>query len=260
MAMLVPRLLAHALGMPARSVPKSMMSAMVFKPPRVGYGMTRDHRHVLSGDKRRQVAMLQVRNEEAAADAPTLFFAHGNAEDLGSCERWLRQLCRELRCHGAAFDPAGYGHSANEAPSERTLYDDARGALDSIESENVVVMGRSLGSAVACMLAGNSKFKVKGVVLQSPMLSAFRVVLGDMPLSLPGDILRCTDMIENVECPVMIVHGKKDNVIPFEHAEKLAEKTPNLHKLLLVQASHNGVEGTLAKDYFEELRGFMKAL
>ena len=118
-------------------------------------------------------------------------------------------------------------------------------------------MGRSLGAAVAIDLA--SRKKVGGLVAQSAFTTAFRV-LTQVPL-LPWDKFRNISKITRVNCPVLIMHGRADEVIPFSHAEKLfaAAKEPK-RAYWVERGDHNNLQMFAGKRYFEELSEFAARL
>jgi hypothetical protein len=65
-------------------------------------------------------------------------------------------------------------------------------------------MGRSLGTGPTVDFA--SKNNVRAVILQSPLLSAIRVVVKTY-FTLPIDIFASIDKIHKVKAPVLIIHG-----------------------------------------------------
>ena len=124
----------------------------------------------------------------------TILFSHGNAEDLGMIYDWFNDLARVLRVNIMAYDYTGYGKS-NGAPCEENCYADIDAAyqylLDvrRLQPEQIVLYGRSLGSGPSCFLAQKSAKEGKsvgGVILQSPLLSAYRVAF-DFRFTMVGD-------------------------------------------------------------------------
>lgn len=53
---------------------------------------------------------------------------------------------------------------------------------------------------------------------QSPILSVYRVAL-DFRFSLPGDMFCNIDRIAAINSPLTIIHGTRDEVVPFRHGE-----------------------------------------
>lgn len=190
-----------------------------------------------------------------------------------------------------AYDYSGYGISEGE-PSEEAVYADVEAAFaylvnvkgtppDKIilyvlrcptksESFSHALLcinryGRSLGSGPTTHLAvkqSRMKQPVAGVILQSPLMSIFRVVF-DFRFTMPGDLFCNIDIIDAVESPVTIIHGTRDEVVPFSHGEGLFEKCPQVWRykpLWVIDAGHNNIEaflGAIGDDFFVHLVDFI---
>ena len=87
-----------------------------------------------------------------------MLFSHGNAEDLGLILSYFQEAAMGLKCNVFAFDYTGYGLSTG-VPSEEDVYADAEAAylylrdVLGIPWEQVILFGRSLGSAAATHIA-----------------------------------------------------------------------------------------------------------
>jgi hypothetical protein len=79
-------------------------------------------------------------------------------------------------------------------------------------------MGRSLGTGPTSDIAADSDYPVGACILQSPFLSAVRVVK-HTPFTLPIDIFATQDKIHKIKAPLFIMHGTEDEVINFQHGE-----------------------------------------
>ncbi len=205
-----------------------------------------------------RIAAMYLNNEAATY---TILFSHGNAEDLGD----MRPFCDELRKAGFsvfAYDYQGYGTSEGK-PSEQHVYEDADAAYNyltqelKVPPEKIIAMGRSLGGAVAIDLA--SRRKVGGLVAQSSFTTAFRV-LTQVSL-LPWDKFRSIDKIGRVNCPVLVMHGKQDEVIPFRHGQKLFAAAEEPKRSYWVErGDHNNLQMFAGDKYFQELRAFAESI
>lgn len=82
-----------------------------------------------------------------------------------------------------------------------------------IEEENIVVMGRSIGTGVACHVA--AKFKPSALVLVSPFLSLREIVAERYPMlkSFIKERFDNETKMKAVRCPTFILHGLQDNAI-----------------------------------------------
>jgi len=185
----------------------------------------------------------------------TILFSHGNAEDLGMIYDWFNDLSRVLRVNIMAYDYTGYGKS-NGAPCEQNCYADIESAyqylLDvrGLQPEQIVLYGRSLGSGPSCYLASKTAKEgqsVGGVILQSPLLSAYRVAF-DFRFTMITDKFPNIDYAPNIKCPVFIVHGTQDEVVPFWHGEDLFMSLSQQWRakpFWVEGAGHNNIEALL---------------
>jgi abhydrolase domain-containing protein 17 len=187
----------------------------------------------------------------------TLWVFHGNAESLADIEPWLRDLHRAGFAVFAADYP-GYGRSDGE-PSENTIYGSTRVAREFLRGElkvaaaDTILYGRSLGGGPAVQAA--TEERVAGLVLQGAFTSVFRVVTR-WPL-LPFDQFRNASKLPRVAAPVLVMHGGRDEVIPFAHGEALfaAARGPRQH-LWVAAAGHNDFVRVAGDAYWAALRDF----
>jgi fermentation-respiration switch protein FrsA (DUF1100 family) len=201
-----------------------------------------------------EIAVLHLPNPDARF---TLWYFHGNAEDLGDIEPTLLAW----RDHGYAvfaFDYPGYGVSTGK-PSEPSIYAAARAARRHLREdlrvppERTLIYGRSLGGGPAVQMAVEEK--VAGLVLQSAFVSAFRVVTR-WPV-LPFDPFENLKKISRVTSPVLVMQGRNDEVIPFRHGEMLfAAANEPKRSLWVTGAMHNDFLAVAGRDYWETLREF----
>lgn len=166
------------------------ISSLLFQPPPPTY--LHPSRHFwLNTSTGSRIPAFYIERPNAQV---TILFSHGNAEDLGMIYDWFNDLARVLRVNIMAYDYTGYGKS-NGVPNEDSCYADIEAAFQylleirRLQPEQIVLYGRSLGSGPSCYLAqktareGNS---VGGLILQSPLLSAYRVAL-DFRFTMIGD-------------------------------------------------------------------------
>ena len=167
---------------------------------------------------------------EEGKDAParaTILFYHGNAGNLSYVWTWLRTLSR-LGADVFAIDYRGYGKSGGE-PSEEGLYLDAEAAYRyltesrGVAPRRIVVCGRSLGGAPACEVA--SRFECGALVLHSAFTSAPEMagqVVPVIPLGWAiGTDFDNLSKVARVEAPVLVIHSRADEVVPYRMGERL---------------------------------------
>jgi pimeloyl-ACP methyl ester carboxylesterase len=191
-----------------------------------------------------------------------LLYSHGNGEDLGTIETMLTFLSGQLCAEIVAYDYKGYGPFQEGArPSEETAYQSINNALaylleQGIGPEKIVLVGRSLGSGPTCHLAKDRVFA--GVVLISPLTSAVRT---QIQFGIPAiDIFDNLSKIKSITAPLMIVHGRNDRIVPFNHGEQLYESAISPHTFLQVDdAGHNDVlvGSARAADFVAAMQEFL---
>ena len=109
---------------------------------------------------------------------------------------------------------------------------------------------------VGLRLMEASRQPLAGLILESCFTSAFRVVL-PIPI-FPFDKFRNLDKLKKVNCPVLVIHGKADQVVPWRHGQKLfaGANQPKL-SLWVEGANHNdNLFWVAQKQYVATLRQF----
>ena len=158
----------------------------------------------------------------------TILFLHGNA---GSLENRIHKINHFKDMNINFLIIAWRGFSGNEGkPTEKGLYEDARSAVRWLKSNgvgenNIIIYGESLGTGVATEIAQNKNFA--GVILESPFTSMVDAAKDKYPY-LPVKLLlkdkyESDQKIKNIKSPVLIMHGKVDNIVPFHMGEKMYE-------------------------------------
>lgn len=228
---------------------------MIFLPPRPTYTAARLPVVLVRTDDGAAIATLYLPNPNATL---TVLYSHGNAEDLGH----LAPLLEEYRRAGfavLAFDYRGYGASTDGPPSAlgatrdmEAVYRHAVSTLG-IPPSRIVLHGRSVGSGPATELA--ARLPVGGLVIESGFVSAFRV-LTRVSL-LPFDRFRNLSHLRNVRCPVLVIHGREDEVIPWSHGRRLFDAANQPKTALWVDgAHHNDLVLVAGARYWTALRAF----
>ena len=158
----------------------------------------------------------------------TILFLHGNA---GSLENRIHKINHFKDMNINFLLVAWRGFSGNKGQStEQNLYEDARSAVQWLESKgikenNIIIYGESLGTGVATEIAQNKNFA--GIILESPFTSMIEAGKDKYPY-LPVRLLlkdkyESDQKIKNIKSPVLIMHGKVDNIVPFHMGEKMYE-------------------------------------
>lgn len=230
---------------------------IIFQPQVAGYRDSETVLKLTSADGAK-ISAIYLANRDAAF---TVLFSHGNAEDIGD-DRGLLERINSAGFAVFAFDYQGYGTSQGK-PSERHAYEDEDAAYNfliqsmGVQPDRIIVFGRSVGSGPACDLA--SRRTIAGLVLQSPFISAFRVMT--KVAILPFDKFNNLHKIKSVHYPVLIIHGTADSVINISHGRELFAAANDPKQALWVQgANHNDLEYVAGSTYVAALKSFEKLI
>lgn len=207
------------------------------------------------------------RTETQPAQA-TVVYAHGNGGNVSYCG-WVGESLVARGFDVLLFDYRGYGRSEGEVAGEAGLYADAEAAYDFLTRErgvppaSVVLYGQSLGTAAVADVA--ARRECGALVLESGLSSAADmagVVLPWLPRfvrSLTKNKLDSVSKLKNVRCPVLVVHGGRDEVIPVEQGRKLFENAREPKRLLVVEgAGHNDLFNVGGGKYIDTLADFVR--
>ncbi len=203
----------------------------------------------------------------AVADRETaamvLLWFHGNAGNLSYRADMILRL-GELPAQVFIVDYRGYGRSAG-TPSESGLYRDGSAAwryltaARAVPPSRVVVLGKSLGGAVAVELA--SRVEPAGLIVQSSFTSVPDMASHHMPF-VPRALIR-TRMdslaaIRRVRCPKLFIHSPADEVVPYELGRRLFEASPGPKRFHEVAgAGHNETWLVGGDAYLAAIRTFL---
>lgn len=171
---------------------------------------------------------------QARAPRGTLLYWHGNAGSLRTWGEVGAQIAAQFPWDVVVVDYAGYGKSGGtiDAVDERSMLADAHSVFDALHTESAVgAFGRSLGTGVATFLAATRP--VERLVLETPYASIVDVARRLLPRPLQwaaaGAVkiqLRSDVWMRDVTCPVHVMHGTDDRVIPLASAEVLRPMLP----------------------------------
>ncbi len=188
----------------------------------------------------------------------TILFSHGNAEDLGNVVPFMRQF-HDLGYSVLMYDYRGYGTSEGR-PTVARIKEDAAAAYrwlteeKGIDPQTIIAQGRSVGGGPATWLAANRE--VGGLVIESTFVSAFRVKTR-WPLLL-GDRFNNLKAIKTTRCPVLVMHGRNDRIIPFWHGQKLYDTAPGKKMHLWIKnGRHNDYAYAAGDDYLAAFQKFI---
>jgi pimeloyl-ACP methyl ester carboxylesterase len=184
-------------------------------------------------------------------------YAHGNAGNITHRAEVMRLLQGRLRVSALIFDYRGYGRSEG-VPTVEGILNDARAARtflsdhSRIKESEIVLIGNSLGGAVAVQLAAEQR--PRALVLENTFSSLKDIALHHYPALawlVSSKKLNSSEQIARYEGPLLQCHGEADRTIPFELGAKLfaAANEPKQ----FVKISHGDHNDWLPDEYYSKL-------
>lgn len=184
--------------------------------------------------------------DRSRCDAAVIYF-HGNAGSIAGRAGIARELSRR-GLDVLLFDYRGYGRSEGR-PSEAGFRRDAEGALryvveeQGVPASRVVLMGQSLGSAVAARLALDHP--AAALVLGAPF-PGLPAAVGHHAPWLPVRLLRWREGryeggsgLADLRMPLLVLLGERDTLVPPALTERVFAAAPEPRTLVRVDADHN---------------------
>ncbi|WP_310379206.1 alpha/beta fold hydrolase [Flavobacterium sp.] len=156
----------------------------------------------------------------------------------------------DFTAHGydvAMIDYRGFGKSTGKRSQEaikrdmQFIYDKIK---EKIDEKYIIIYGRSLGSGFATKLASINNPKM--LILDAPYYSMKNITARYLPFMPLSIILRYPiptyKWIKHVKCPIHIIHGTNDKLIPFSAAIKLSKKNPEMARLYpIIDGGHKNL-------------------
>ena len=193
----------------------------------------------------------------------TLIFSHGNSTNLGQMMPLLFYYRELLDMTIVGYDYTGYGRSLGGCASEKNAYADITAVMEVLKEkhttqyEDMILFGKSLGSGPTCYAA--TRFPVRAIILESAFLSCLDVVFPTYVKHMLNflNIFPNETYLPDVKCPILIIHGKHDQIVPVSHAKRLVELTKSKTFTYFPNANHNNVILAEPVNYIDVLRLFI---
>lgn len=184
----------------------------------------------------------------------TVVVYNGNAGNRA----YRTPLALALQRHGLAvllFDYRGFGGNPG-SPTEAGLIADGRAAVaylrrrPNVDTRRLVLFGESLGSAVATTLAAERS--PAALILRSPFASMAELGAFHYPFLpvrwLLRDRFAAIESIRSVRCPLLVIVGDRDRIVPPEQSRQLYDAAPSAKTLVRLQNADHNDEALLAGD------------
>jgi len=195
-----------------------------------------------------------------------LLFFHGNAGNISHRLESIRQFLG-LGLSVLIIDYRGYGQSDGRT-TEQGIYRDADAAWRyltgdrGIAQEQIVVFGRSMGASAAAYLAAH--YRPRALVVESSFTSVPDIA-GEyypwLPVRWLSRLRHSTeDFVRRAESPVLVVHSRDDEIVPFRHGEAIFAAANEPRSLLAIRGTHNDAFIRDEERYLAGLRSFLAGL
>ena len=194
----------------------------------------------------------------------TVIFCHGNGGNI--CYTLdVVETMNKMNLNVLVFDYRGYGKSEG-SPTENGTYTDAETAYQwlikdkKIPENSIIIMGRSLGAAIAANLAKNHNPRL--LILESGFSSTPDVAAKQYPI-FPVRLLcrykyKTAEYVKDVKCPLLIVHSPEDEIIPYPNAKRIFNSANEPKEFLEIRGSHNEGYSDSGDIYTNGLRNFLE--
>ncbi len=172
----------------------------------------------------------------------TIIHAHGNAGNMSA--HWtLVSWLPERNFNVFMFDYRGFGKSKG-TPSQAGLLDDTQSAINvvrhrsDVNPQRLVLFGQSIGGAnILAVIGQGDREGIRAVILDSTFASYATIANQMIPGSgyLLDESYSGENYIASVSpIPLLLIHGKADHVIPWQHSEKLYSLAKEPKRLILI--------------------------
>jgi fermentation-respiration switch protein FrsA (DUF1100 family) len=201
--------------------------ALLFPRPGVGGVPSRplDAQQIWFGTEGARVEAWYLPPRPHLGAAPLVIYFHGNGELIDFLPADF-DLPRAWGLGVLLVEFPGYGRS-DGTPSQASIGATARSAYDwaieqpEVDGSRIVAYGRSLGGASAAILAATRP--AAALVLESTFTSVRSFAHGlFVPEFMVRDPFDSLSLVRTYARPVLVFHGERDEVVPFDHGQQLA--------------------------------------
>lgn len=175
-----------------------------------------------------------------------VLYLKGNSRSIKGWGKFAVDFTR-LGFDVVMVDYRGFGKSVGKR-SEKNIKDDIQKVYEVLKSKvdekYIVIYGRSMGSGFATKLASNNNPRM--LVLESPYYSMTKMAKRYIPF-MPASLilkfpLKTYKWIKYVKCPIKILHGTSDKLIPFKSSLSLSKINPDVTRLYsIIGGGHNNL-------------------
>jgi fermentation-respiration switch protein FrsA (DUF1100 family) len=219
-----------------------------------------------SDDERLHGWYVPATDSGATIGKGVVLFFHGNAGNISHRLDSI-QIFHYLGLDTLIIDYRGYGKSTGKA-SEKGTYLDAEAAWNylvderGVPADRIIVFGRSLGGAVGAWLG--AQHTPAAVIIESSFTSGVDMARRLYPF-LPAQLITrlrypVVEYVSRLDCPVLVVHSRNDEIIPFEMGQSLYAAAQQRKSFLELRGDHNNGFFISRHDYIAGLDVFIESV
>ena len=194
-----------------------------------------------------------------------LIYFHGNSENVFQIENYGLDFRSYLDMNIIMVEYPGYFIKSNNNPDSNIIFKNSLIVYDWIKStfnasdENIFVCGRSLGTSPAIYLSNFRKPKALFLISAFTSIKSIASEITFISLkSFVEPIFQSINYIVNVKCPILLIHGTKDDLISYQHSVTLYNLVKNINKdnelILIPNMTHN--DYNLKEDIIDRIKKF----
>lgn len=219
----------------------NILNSIIFTPIKPIYEINNEIKYL--NNCKKSIPYMIIENAESNI---VIIYSYGNCESISSVKAFCKELSEKIKVSVVMYEYAGYGvlFDSKTKATEHSVKQDVLDITDFVHREypkrKIIHYGRSIGSGPAIFACFKRPF-VDGLIIESGFLSIFKTIL-HVNFKIWGDVFRNEQIIGNIDVPTLVIHGKNDKIVPFYHAQGLANKCKNLWgTLYLNKGNHNNL-------------------
>jgi uncharacterized protein len=210
------------------------------------------------------IQALYYHNEYLKFEDKLIIYFHGNAENMYSRLKEAQQLFN-FGYNVLIISYRGYAKSQGK-PTEKGIYIDGESALEYSKNQlgydlgNIIIYGRSIGTTVAVEIS--QKKLIEKLILITPLSNgkdfAKSKGLGYLN-SMVGNAFDSINKLQNIEVPLLIIHGNRDNVVSIDDGRKLFNSYK--HEKIFIEidgGGHNNLEKINPQLFWGSIESFLE--
>ncbi len=239
---------------------KSYLKTRIFPvPDDVSIPKISDSILIEAKNEDRIVKGLYIKNSEKI-----IIIFHGNGSTINN-EIKAADIFIKNKFSVLLVEFPGYGISKKFQVSEKNIYSDSEKLINNIKKEynflndNIILFGRSLGAGVAVEMAKRN-YGSK-LILITPFTSIIDMTLGSLTKDFAEknieDKFDNFNKAKNIDIPTLILHGKNDELVPYDMSKKLLKEFKNGKLITLDTKEHRYIYDVISDEIWNSLIEFI---